>query len=150
MITPTRASARRRTIGRVLAGVVLLATLASCRPLNSSETYLYTQTNELRVANGLPVLRVHDQLVDDARSWAKVLAARASLAHSDPNEWSVSWSAVAENVGTAGSIETVVESLAASPPHLANMLSTKYTHTGIGTARGKDGRIYAVQLFWRG
>jgi hypothetical protein len=30
------------------------------------------------------------------------------------------------------------------------MLSTKYTHQAVGTARGKDGRIYAVQMFWHG
>jgi len=150
MMTSPRASARTRTIARVLAGVLLIAALASCRPLNSSETHLYAETNELRAAHGLPGLAIHDELVDEARSWAQVLAARGSLAHSDPYDWSIAWKAVAENVGTAESIETVVQSLADSPTHRANMLSTKYTHIGIGTARGKDGRIYAVQLFWRG
>jgi len=152
MMLPSRASARARTstFARFLVGALLIAVLASCRPMNTSEAHLFAETNEMRVAAGLPVLRQHPELVDEARSWAQALAAQGSLAHSDPSSWRVRWSAVAENVGTAGSIETVVSSLAASPSHRANMLSTKYTHMGIGTARGKDGRVYAVQLFWRG
>jgi uncharacterized protein YkwD len=151
MMSPPRASARTRsTLARVLVGLLVVVALASCRPMNSSEAHLFQETNALRADAGLPVLHQHPQLVDEARGWAAKLAAQGSLAHSDPRTWGVQWQAVAENVGTAGSIETVVESLASSPEHRANMLSTKYTHMGIGTARGKDGRVYAVQLFWRG
>ena len=151
MMPPSRASARTRTLAaRVLLGALLIAVLASCRPMSSSEAHLFAQTNKLRVEAGLPVLQQHPELVDEARAWAQTLAARGSLAHSDPSAWRVQWSAVAENVGTAGSIETVASSLASSPSHRSNMLSTKYTHMAIGTARGKDGRVYAVQLFWRG
>ncbi|HYD10767.1 MAG TPA: CAP domain-containing protein [Acidimicrobiales bacterium] len=153
MSSPPRASARTSPsrIARLLVGVVMLVVLASaCRPMNGSETHLFRETNAMRAGAGLPALAQHDALTDEARSWAQRLAAQGSLAHSDPHAWRVSWRAVAENVGTAGSIETVTSSLAASPSHRANMLSTKYSHMAIGTARGKDGRIYAVQLFWRG
>ena len=149
MMLPSRASARR-PLARVLVAALVIALLASCRPMNSSEAHLFAETNELRRSQGLPVLHQHPELVDEARAWAQTLAAQGSLAHSDPHRWRVSWQAVAENVGTAGSIETVYESLASSAGHRQNMLSSKYTHMAIGTARGKDGRVYAVQLFWRG
>jgi uncharacterized protein YkwD len=148
MMSPSRASVRLPV--RVLMAALLIALLASCRPMNSSESHLFGQTNALRERSGLAELQQHPELVDEARAWARHLAARGALAHSDPHQWQVSWQAVAENVGTAGSIETVFQSLVASPSHRANMLSSKYTHMATGTARGKDGRVYAVQLFWRG
>jgi uncharacterized protein YkwD len=150
MMSPPRASARTRTIARVLVGVVLIAVLASCRPLNSAETHLFKETNALRARNGLPALAQHYELTDEARAWAARMAAQGALAHSDPKTWRVSWQAVAENVGAGTSIESVTTSLIASDGHRANMLSSKYSHMAVGTARGKDGRIYAVQLFWHG
>ena len=57
---------------------------------------------------------------------------------------------MAENVGSANQIDTIVRALEASPEHRANMLSSKYTHMAIGSVRGKDGKVYVAQLFWRG
>ena len=137
-----------RVVARLVAAGAIVAVLASCVPLNSSEANLFVATNNLRKANGLAVYGQQDALQTQARSWAASLAARQQLAHSDPHTWNVAWSAVAENVGVAGSIEQVITDLEASAPHRANLLSTQYTHMAVGTARGKDGRIYAVQLFW--
>jgi uncharacterized protein YkwD len=148
MASLSRASAR--PIARLLLAGMLIALLASCRPMSSSEANLFVATNQLRKEQGLPAYAQQEALVDQARSWAGALAARGSLAHSDPTTWSVQWTAAAENVGASGSIDDIVQRLEASPDHRANMLSTNYTHQAVGTARGKDGRIYAVQLFWRG
>ena len=144
MATLSRASARL-----VLAGL-LIALLASCRPMNSSETNLFVATNKLRAEHGLPALAQQEDLVDTARAWAGAMAARGALDHSDPYQWNVTWTAVAENVGASGSMDDMVASLIASDAHRANMLSTKYTHMAVGTVRGKDGRLYAAQLFWHG
>ena len=43
---------------------------------------------------------------------------------------------VAENVGVSGSMDDIVHRLEASPEHRDNMLSSKYTHQAVGTARG--------------
>jgi uncharacterized protein YkwD len=139
-----------RTLARFLAVGMVIAVLASCRPMTSPEASLFVSTNSFRRANGLGALAQQDALVDQARGLASAMAARGQLFHSDPNAWNVQWSAVAENVGVSGTIEDIVSRLEASPEHRANMLSTKYTHMAVGTARGKDGRIYAAQLFWRG
>jgi uncharacterized protein YkwD len=125
----------------------VLAVAAACLPLNGQEGYLFNETNAFRARNGLPALVEHDDLVRRAREWAQVLAARGGLSHSDLNQLGTSWTAAAENVGRSSSIEDVTARLEASPSHRANMLSPTYTHTGVGTARGKDGMVYAVQLF---
>jgi uncharacterized protein YkwD len=148
MSTLSRASAR--PIARLLVIGLFVALLTSCRPMNSSEANLFVATNDLRASQGLPGYAQQEALVDEARQWAGALAARGSLAHSDPHTWNVQWTAVAENVGVSDSMDDIVQRLEASPDHRANMLSTKFTHQAVGTARGKDGRIYAVQLFWRG
>ena len=139
-----------RALARLVLATLLVAVLASCRPMSGSETNLFVATNDLRTDSGLPALAQQEQLLDEARQWAAALAAQGSLSHSDPNQWNVAWTAVAENVGVSKSMDRIVASLEASPSHRENMLNPKYTHQAVGTARGKDGRIYAVQMFWRG
>ena len=148
MTSPSRASAR--VLARLALAGVVLALLASCRPMSSPEADLFAKTNDLRTSHGLPVLPQQEPLVDQARKWARSMAARSELSHSDPYAWNVAWTAVAENVGASSSVEDIYNRLQASPSHRQNMLSTKYTHMAVGTAKGKDGRIYAAQLFWRG
>lgn len=138
-----------RPIVRIVAVGLLMAVLASCRPMNSAEVQLFVSTNQFRNQRGLESLGQQDALVDQARAWAQTMAARGALSHSDPNTWRVQWTAVAENVGVSTSMDDLVSRLESSPEHRANMLSTTYTHMAVGTARGKDGRIYAAQLFWR-
>jgi uncharacterized protein YkwD len=142
--------APKRTLARLLAVGMVIAVLASCRPMSSSEATLFVSTNDFRKAHGLPALAQQEALVDEARAWAAAMANAGQLSHSNPDTWNVQWTAVAENVGVSGSIDDIISRLEASPEHRANMLSTKYTHMAVGTARGKDGRLYAAQLFWRG
>ena len=140
----------RRGAGRLaVVAVAAIAVLSACTPLNSQEQYLFGQVNQLRSTAGAPAMYEYEPLTAKARSWAAALAARGGLAHQDLRQLGVGWSAAAENVGRAGSIEDVYRLLAASPGHRANMLNRAYLLTGIGTARGKDGTVYAVQLFIR-
>lgn len=148
MVSLTRASSR--TIARLLVAGLAIALLSSCRPMSGNEANLFVATNNLRADHGLAGLGQQAELTDQARAWASALAARESLAHSDPYTWNVAWTAVAENVGVSRSMDEIVARLQASPDHRRNMLSTTYTHMAVGTALGKDGRVYAVQLFWRG
>ena len=52
-------------------------------------------------------------------------------------------------IARASSIEDAFAQLAGSTTHRANMLNRAYLLTGVGTARAKDGSVYAVQLFIR-
>jgi uncharacterized protein YkwD len=135
-------------LAALLVGV--LAVTSACLPYNSQEQYLFNQTNGLRHAEGVNAMGGMDQLTARARTLAQGLAARGALAHSDLRAMGVRWTAAAENVGRGSSMEQVYSMLQASPPHRTNMVNPTYTRTGIGTARGKDGSVYVVQLFWRG
>ena len=141
-----RASARITARIAILA-VVAIALLAACTPLNSQEIYVLSSTNDLRSANHVGKLAPYDPLTDKARAWAATLAAQGQLAHEDLHSLGVEWTQSAENVGRAGSIEEIVRLWQASPEHRANMLNGAYALTGVGTARAKDGTVYAVQLF---
>jgi uncharacterized protein YkwD len=141
------AFARRAPTRLAVLLVSALALLAACTPLNSQEAYLLGATNKLRTENGMRPVYEYEPLTAKARSWANRLAAQGRLAHEDLHELGVAWTMAAENVGRSGSIEDVAARLAASPSHRANMLNRSYLLTGIGTARGKDGSVYAVQLF---
>jgi len=141
--------ATARPIARLLAVGLVIAVLASCRPMSSPEVQLFVATNHFRNQHGLRSLDQQDALMDEARAWAQTMATRGTLSHSDPSSWNVQWTAVAENVGVSGSITDIIQRLEASPEHAANMLSSNYTAMAVGVARGKDGRLYAAQLFWR-
>lgn len=138
-----------RPIARLLAVGMVIAVLASCRPMSSPEAQLFVSTNQFRNQRGLPSLDQQDALMDQARAWAQTMANNGALSHSNPNNWNVQWTAVAENVGVSGTIGDIIQRLQASPEHSKNMLSTNYTAMAVGVAKGKDGRLYAVQLFWR-
>ena len=146
--TATRPSVRKAgRLATLVLGVVALA--SACIPFNSQEQYLFNKTNELRRSEGVNAMGGMDELTSRARTLARGLAARGTLAHSNLQQLGVSWTAAAENVARSGSIEDVFRRLAASAPHRANMVDGKFTRTGVGTARGKDGSIYVVQLFIR-
>jgi uncharacterized protein YkwD len=141
-----RASTRVTTRVAVL-GVVAIALVAACTPLNSQEIYVLSATNDFRASNGVAKLAPFDPLTDKARSWAANLAAQGQLSHEDMHQLGVGWTEAAENVGRAGSIEEIERLWQASAEHRANMLDSSFALTGVGTARAKDGTIYAVQLF---
>ena len=150
-VPPLIALARRASIrvpARVaILAIVAIATVAACTPLNSQEQYLLNATNDLRKAHGEQALAEYEPLTAKARSWEATLAAQGQLSHEDLHQLGVAWTQSAENVGRAGSIEDVVTLLQSSPEHRSNMLNGDYFLTGVGTARSKDGTVYAVQLF---
>jgi uncharacterized protein YkwD len=144
----------RRASARVSVRVAVVALAASallvaCTPLNSQEQYLFVSTNDLRKANGLATISEYEPLTAKARWWAETLASEGRLAHEDLHQLGVKWTMAGENVGRGGSIEDIVRMLQASSSHRATMLEPGYQLTGVGTARAKDGTVYAVQLFIR-
>jgi len=141
----------KRTFPRIAALLVgTIAVLSACVPFNSQEEYVFNQTNELRRSEGVHAMAGKDELTVRAREWAQTLADRQSLSHSDIHTIKPKWKAVGENVGRSDTIEHVVTLLKRSPEHRHNMENATYTHTGVGTARGADGWVYVVQLFWAG
>jgi uncharacterized protein YkwD len=145
-----RRATTRPTAKVAVLVVGVLALASACLPFNSQEQYLFNHTNQLRREQGIRTMNAMDPITARARQLAQGLAARGVLAHSDLHAMGVSWTAAAENVARAGSVEQVQSLLQASASHRTNMLNPIYTTMGVGTARGKDGSVYVVELFWRG
>lgn len=124
-------------------------------PAGSSAGYLASAENDFagrinshRSANGLGSLTRSGSLDSHARSWAKHMAQQGSLSHSNIGSLLGSWSAVAENVGTGGSVSGIFGALVNSSGHNANMLGD-YSHFGIGVYRDSTGRLWTAHVFAR-
>lgn len=144
MVT-TRRTARR--FAGLLVPLVLVALLSGC--LSSDSAYLAQALNGFRESNGRALLQTSDPVSDRAQAWAETLASEGRLRHSNLKTIPVPFTKAAENVAKASSAEEAHRLLVNSPSHRANMLDPAYTQVGIGTARGADGAIYAVEIFVR-
>jgi uncharacterized protein YkwD len=139
-----------RPFAGLLVAALAVGALAACRPMTPPESELFEATNRLRAEQGLPAYAQQDALVDQARAFASTMAERGKLGHSNPSTWDVAWTAAGENVGAGPSVGAIFTELAGSEGHRANLISTKFTHMAVGTAQASDGKVYVVQLFWRG
>ena len=122
---------------------------------------LFILTNRERTRANLTPLRRSAELSRAAELQAEQMANAGKLAHEIPGTRYPTLSSRLKLVGYAArsSGENVAEgytsgaglmaSWMTSPPHRANILSAKYTETGVGMARSKSGRVYSVQVFGR-
>lgn len=146
----TRTRSVPRATGALLT-LLLLVVTSACLP--KEEQSILDRTNALRAANGVAPLKEHSTLTAKAEWWAQHMAGTGSLQHSTLTAGldGLSWRYLAENVAvsapTADTLRTIFELLASSPTHRANMLDRRYTHIGIGVAKGPDGRVWVVQEF---
>jgi uncharacterized protein YkwD len=122
---------------------------------------LFILTNRERARADLTPLRRSSELARAAQLQAEQMAAAGKLAHEIPGSRYPTLAARLKLVGytarTSG--ENVAEGYTSgaalmagwmtSAPHRANILSVRYTETGVGMARSKSGRIYSVQVFGR-
>ena len=118
-------------------------------------------TNRERTRANLTPLRRSAELSRAAELQAEQMANAGKLAHEIPGTRYPTLSSRLKLVGYAArsSGENVAEgytsgaglmaSWMTSPPHRANILSAKYTETGVGMARAENGRVYTVQVFGR-
>jgi uncharacterized protein YkwD len=120
---------------------------------------LFILTNRERTRANLTPLRRSAELSRAAELQAEQMANAGKLAHEIPGSKYPTLSSRLKLVGYAArsSGENVAEgytsgaalmaSWMTSPPHRANILSAKYTETGVGMARAENGRVYSVQVF---
>jgi uncharacterized protein YkwD len=110
------------------------------------ESAFASSINSYRSSQGLAGLSRNGSLDAEARSWAKRMAERGDLSHSDLGRFIPPWSAAAENVGTGGSVSSLFDALTASSGHRANMLGG-YTHFGIGVWVDGSGSLWTAHVF---
>jgi uncharacterized protein YkwD len=142
------------TLGVLLLSAVLAAASTPSAP-TPDERKLFQLLNQEREKLGLPLLEWDDRLAQSARAHAQRLADHRSLSHQFPGEpelmrrigeTTMRFDYAAENIGRANSVETVLEDLMYSPPHRANILSTRYDTVGVGIVP-RDGTLWVAQNF---
>lgn len=131
----------------MLVGAMLLT---GC--LSSNAQSFVDRTNQLRASTGVPTLASHATLDAKAQAWAKTLASRGTLVHSNLADGleSLDWTTLGENL--ASGTETgdwslrLHEALVKSPAHYANLVDRRFTHMGVGVASA-GGQVYVVEVF---
>ena len=133
----------------------------SVRAAASIADSIFVLTNRERQRADLTPLRRSAELARAAQLQAEQMATAQKLAHDLPGSRyptvasrlklvGYSASASAENIAegyTSGA--ALIAGWMTSTPHRANILSARYTETGVGTARSRTGRTDHVQLFAR-
>ena len=132
---------------RALA-LVAVTSIALTGGLTRQEQSALTLLNEERSRAGLPALSVDEDAQAKAHAWAEKLAGEQSLSHSNMAAGiEGSWRLLGENVAMGGSIDGLHQALMGSAGHRARLLDSRFTHVGIGIARGADGKLYIAQVF---
>ena len=122
---------------------------------------VFLLTNRERTRASLTPLRRNPELTRAAQLHAEQMAAAGKLAHDLPGAryptlasrlklMGYAYRNVGENVAegyTSGA--ALMAGWMTSAPHRANILSARYTETGVGMARSKTGRTYHAQVFAR-
>lgn len=131
------------------------------RSLSTIIDTVFLLTNRERTRASLTPLRRNADLTRVAQLQAEQMAAAGKLAHDLPGTRyptlasrmkliGYQYRAVGENVAegyTSGA--ALMAGWMTSTAHRANILSVRYTETGVGMARSKSGRTYTAQVFAR-
>lgn len=137
-----------KTRSRALLGVIAIAlalVLSGC--LSGGQQRLVDLVNRDRAANGRGALVVNATLNNKAQAWAQQMANDGRISHSTLTSGVPScWRALGENVGVASSVDGLHTAWMGSSGHRANILSSSYTHIGVGVVKS-GGRYWGVQVF---
>jgi uncharacterized protein YkwD len=133
----------------------------AARSLATIVDSVFLLTNRERSRASLTPLQRRPELARAAQLQAEQMAAAGKLAHDLPGSRyptlasrlkliGYGYRSVGENVAegyTSGA--ALMAGWMTSAPHRANILSARYTETGVGMARSKTGRTYHAQVFAR-
>ena len=125
--------------------------------VNSMEKQVASLTNSERKAAGLGNLTLDSQLSKLARMKAEDMAKKGYFSHTSPTygsafdmmkKYGVSYRTAGENIAKGQKTpEAVMKGWMNSSGHRANILSSAYTHIGVGYAKDSKGNTYWVQIF---
>lgn len=128
-------------------------------PLKTYETEVARLTNLERTKRGLPALTINWQLSRVARYKSQDMINKNYFSHTSPTygspfkmmeSFGLKFSAAGENIAYGQRTpQAVVTAWMNSPGHRANILSTAYTHIGVGAAKKADGTLYWTQMFMK-
>lgn len=124
--------------------------------LTADEQEVFDLINAKRVANGLPVLKIDDELQNVARIKAKDMVDNNYFSHNSPiygspfdmiKKFGISYKTAGENIAGNSSNSGAVNAWMNSEGHRANILNSSFNYTGVGVVKSpKYGKVY-VQMF---
>lgn len=111
----------------------------------------HIMVNEARVRRTIAPLVRLPQLDSMARKHAEAMAADEKMFHSDPRELGDSLGLqsrrLGENVARGSSVRDIHSGMMRTRAHKNNILDRRFTHMGMATAKGSDGKLYMCQIF---
>ncbi len=114
------------------------------------EVYAFNQINAVRARVGLPALVLRSDISAIARDWSRQMVNAGGISHRPQAQLSAmmpaGWSAWAENVAEAPTIQWAQSALEDSSGHYTNMTGN-YNVVGIGVAIRGDGQVFITQNF---
>jgi hypothetical protein len=143
-----------RTLGALLGALLLVPALSAVTASPafadpaSEEAQFLALTNQLRASHGLGTLATNGELVSIARTWSANMANAGAISHNMnlPNQVSVYWSKLGENVGTGWDVPSIQTAFINSPHHYENLVDPAYNYVGVGVV-DRGGKIYVTVDF---
>ncbi|MGI6138965.1 MAG: CAP domain-containing protein [Candidatus Hydrogenedentales bacterium] len=123
------------------------------------EIQLFNLINQERVKAGVAELKYFCRAAKVAEGHSRDMAEHNFFSHENLSNHDagvrlraagIAWKRYAENIGRdfpIDQLERLVQKWMASSGHRANILSPRYTYTGIGIAQNKEGQYYYTQVF---
>ncbi|MFT3990085.1 MAG: CAP domain-containing protein [Luteolibacter sp.] len=150
-----------------LAGVMCAGSLSSCSLWHqwipkkgfvmrtegkTAEEQIFNGVNQYRKSHDRPALARHAGLDSIARKQARAMAKSGKMDHAHYSaraaeaKLDYGMPLFSENVGHGVSASQLVGLWVASSAHRGSLMG-KWRGTGVGTATGADGSLYAIQVF---
>ncbi len=124
--------------------------------LSNDEKEVFNLINTQRINNGLPALKISNEVQNVARIKAQDMVDKNYFSHTSPTygspfdmlkSFKVSYNSAGENIAGNASNSGAVNAWMNSPGHKANILNSSFNYTGIGVVSSpKYGKIF-VQMF---
>lgn len=124
--------------------------------LSNDEKEVFNLINTQRTNNGLPALKISNEVQKVARIKAQDMVDKNYFSHTSPTygspfdmlkSFKVSYNSAGENIAGNSSNSGAVNAWMNSPGHKANILNNSFNYTGIGVVSSpKYGKIF-VQMF---
>lgn len=161
LISASGTDARFRRVRTADAKLNLSAAVAaSFAEATAAERRAFEVTNELRSRNGLAPLEWDPELCIIARRHSRNMSDLDFFSHQTPEGLrlrdrarlaGIRYRVIAENIAYNQGFEDpgafAVERWTVSPGHRANLLSTEFQSSAVGTFVAADGRVFLTQLF---
>jgi hypothetical protein len=129
-----------------LLGVGLLPGPAGADELADAAGFV-TRINALRSSQGLATLTVNANLTAKAQAWAKTMADKGDIWHSNlPDGVTENWQRLGENVGMGGSVDALHDAFVKSPHHYENLIDPGFRYVGVGVVNA-NGTLFVSEVF---